>query len=276
MGELDGLSGFGEGTLIDIRGLSVALAEVVEGISVGGENGVAVLAFVGAELREGALRIDGEGSGRSRDIFPYIPRDRGGMVLAERVLIALVVFVKDGPVRIDGQGLEGHRGDQARRLARQVGRIQLRRTGETVEAAAHQGAVVSAEEHRAVREDGQRGLIAGQGSDLPGFPAFGRRGEDILRILPIGSEEEPFSVRRPHGLRFIGGIGRHLQGDTAGGGHGINVSFIAERQGLAIRRQGVFPDPGRAFPREEACGGKQPGGEKEGFAARHFLFRFIR
>ena len=172
MGELDGLSGFGEGTLIDIRGFSVALAEVVEGVAVGGENRVAVLAFVGAEFREGALRIDGEGSGRGRDKFPDIPRDRGGMVLAERVLIALVVFVEDGPVRIDGQGLEGHRGDQARRLARQVGRIQLRRTGETVEAAAHQGAVVSAEEYSAVREDGQRGLIAGQGSDLPGLSAF--------------------------------------------------------------------------------------------------------
>ena len=238
---------------------AVFLAQEVERVSVGRENGVAVFAFVGGKLFERGIGVDG--ALLRRPAQPDVARNGGGMVLAERILVAFPVLVQDGPLVVDAHGRNGERGDQLRRFAVQVGLVQARFSGEAVKTGAHEVGVLPGEIDGSVGRYGQRCLIAGQGSEAGGNAAFFSTDIQVLAAFTPAGKYQLLTVCRPERIAFIGAVGRNLTRLSTGGWNGENIAFIAECQCFAIRRDGIATNPSGAFL-GFGCSGERKAGDE--------------
>ena len=157
VGELHGLPA--DGVFVDIEG-AVLLAQVVITVAVGSPAGRAVLAVEGGEFGELAVALE-----------PDVACDGAGVVLAERVLIALDVMVEDVALAVDAQVLHRQRREQVGPAAAGAHLIDLREGAAGKQDGLCRGHVGRLKQDRLPVEEAQRRLIAAVGGQALGRAA---------------------------------------------------------------------------------------------------------
>ena len=137
------------------------LGKVVVGVAVGRPYGIAVLSCESAEFAEGPC---------GRGELPDVAGDGGGVVLAERILVALVILIQYGAVGLHAHSRNRDGRDLLRASACEADLVELHVAGETV----IRGILldVGDEIYEAVRADGQGRLVAGIGRETQRGAAF--------------------------------------------------------------------------------------------------------
>ena len=239
LGELGdlGRGAAGRGHAVDVEGAAL-LAQVVEALLVGREDGAAVLA---GERRDHAVRA---GLGI---VGPDVAGDGRGVVLAPLVLAALAVVVEEEPavaaeLGVLGRGAEDLDGAAARgrdlvELGLGAGREEAVRGGVAAGRAEEDGLVVGRE---GVGE--LRGRMVGQ---APGFAARRGHDEDIEVAVAVAGEGDGLAVAAPDGHEVVGFVHRQGHGDAAVGRDAVEVALVGEDDGLGVRRDGRVAQPGR-------------------------------
>ena len=245
-GQLHRLAGIGDAAAAQVDGLAPFLAQIIIGIAVGGKDRLTVLAVVTGQLRKDPVLAQ-----------PDVTRHGGGMVLAERIFVALVVLVENGAVGADTQFRHGDGSQQVGTDGRGVGTVG--RNGPDLGVARE---AVETDVRLQIRREGDasvgqhslRRLVARIVGNPFGRATLGRYHEDILAAFTIGAEDKALAIRRPHRVGIVSRIAGQLLRPSPSHRHDIDVALVGESDLLPVRRNGILAQPARALlsPRHQS------------------------
>ena len=212
------------------------LAEVVEGLVAVGEDRAAVLAGEGRDLAVRAgLRV----------VDPDVARDGRRVVLAPRVLAALLVVVEQELAVAAELHVLGGRREQLDRAAAGGGHLV-----ELGLRAGREQAVRGGVHARGAEDDGR--VVAGEGVGVlgggverqpPRLAALGGHDEDVEVAVAVARERDLPAVVAPDGHEVVGLVRGQRDGRAAGGRHPVEVALVGEDDGLAVRRDRRIAQP---------------------------------
>ena len=234
---------------------SVFLAQIVERLTVGGPNRLAVFTTKRCQLPISRLF--------TRSIHPYIASNRRNLMLTPIILIPLFILIEHCSFLIDRDAFHWHRWikDRTPTLYRNFIHLPELSIGRKKDRFGRRHYVCGEQDMSGITK-GHRRLTSRMGSQSARLASFFGNNVNIHASHTVGSKSNPLAVRTPHRLRIMGGIGGELHGTPTVNRNRIDIAFISKSNRSSVGRNGTMTQPKRSIlcrskSRQTDCGQRE-------------------